>query len=110
MDQTWLSLLVPMAVLGAAIWGGRRAGFLVLAVGAAFLAAGAAGVMANFSAVPALLSFLFSAALVFVGSGYRDARKIARGAQEQLDAREAIFAPFWIRCRTRRWSLMCRAR
>lgn len=89
MDQTWFLLLVPVAVLSAAIWGGKRAGFLVLLVGAAFLAAGAAGVMAGFGAVPALLSFLVSAALVFVGSGYRDARKIARGAQEQLDAREA---------------------
>lgn len=89
MDQTWFLLLVPVAILGAAVWGGRRAGLLVLAVGAAFLAAGAVGVMEGFSAMPALLFFLLSATLAFVGSGYRDARKFARGAQQQLDSREA---------------------
>jgi len=89
MDQTWFLLLVPALALCAAIWGGRRAGLLVLVAGAAFLAAGAAGAMAGLNAMPAFLSFLFSAALVFIGSGCRDASKFARSAQEQLDAREA---------------------
>ena len=89
MDQTWFLLLVPASALCAAIWGGRRASLLVLVAGAAFLAAGAAGAMAGLNAMPAFLSFLFSATLVFIGSGCRDASKFARSAQEQLDAREA---------------------
>lgn len=89
MDLFWLWFLFPLAVLGAALLGGRTAGLPALAIGAAGFVAGGIGLMPGPNAVEAVLSLLLSAVLLFVGTAYRDARKVARGAQQQLDSREA---------------------
>ncbi|KXF75652.1 PAS domain-containing sensor histidine kinase [Paramesorhizobium deserti] len=89
-DTIWLLLLLALAAFGAAFLSGRIAGFLVLVLGAgALFVAGVLGVLPGLNLVEMVLSLLFSVALVFIGAGYREARKTAQSAREQLASREA---------------------
>ena len=66
--------------------GGRTAGAATLV---AAVVAGTFATGLGLEPVPSILSLALSLALIFTGAGYRDARKLARGARQQLDAREA---------------------
>ncbi|WP_163273006.1 PAS domain S-box protein [Chelativorans alearense] len=89
MDEMWLLLLLPLAVLGAAIFAGRIAGLVALALATTLLLASAFTATSGSNAAAIALSLLLSAVLAFVGAGYREVRKAVHGAQKQLDSREA---------------------
>lgn len=88
-NGTWLLLVLPLAVLGAAIFAGRSAGLAALTLAAAVVVAAAFAAVPGVDLISAGFSLLISGVLVVVGAGYREARKTARGAQEQLHSREA---------------------
>jgi two-component system, LuxR family, sensor kinase FixL len=88
-NGTWLLLLLPLVVLSAAMLAGRIAGVAALLLAAVIVVAAASTGLAGTGPVNAGFSLLISAVLVLVGAGYREARKTARDAREQLHSREA---------------------
>jgi two-component system, LuxR family, sensor kinase FixL len=86
---SWVLFLLPLVTLGAAVSGGWVAGIAALALAAVIIAVlVSTTLLFEPGLVNPVLSLASSILLVTVGAGYREARRVARDAREQLDAKE----------------------